>query len=201
MIFPSCHKAKPTSGRASAWRLSDSRQCASSVAVDFKNLRRAGVLKNNSLTSTVVPVLRATGRNSPLRASSCMAWSCSAVRDIRLSSDTAAIAAKASPRKPMVATDSKSCRLAILLVAWRLSASGISEGCKPLPSSSTLISRTPPSTKRTTTLAAPASNALSTSSRTTDAGRSTTSPAAIWLISSSGSSRIRRGGVEVEFTA
>jgi hypothetical protein len=43
------------------------------VAVDFKNLRRAGVLKNNSLTSTVVPVLRATGRNSPLRASSCMA--------------------------------------------------------------------------------------------------------------------------------
>ena len=40
---------------------------------------------------------------------------------------------------------------------------------------------------------APASRALSTSSRTTDAGRSTTSPAAIWLISSSGSSRIGRG--------
>jgi hypothetical protein len=36
---------------------------------------------------------------------------------------------------------------------------------------------------------------LSTSSRTTEAGRSTTSPAAIWLTSSSGNSRMgRRGG-------
>ena len=35
---------------------------------------------------------------------------------------------------------------------------------------------------------------MSTSSRTTEAGRSTTSPAAIWLISSSGSSRIGRRG-------
>src|ERR1700741_4446896 len=42
---------------------------------------------------------------------------------------------------------------------------------------------------------APASSALSTSSRTTEAGRSTTSPAAIWLISSSGSSRMTRGAV------
>ena len=38
---------------------------------------------------------------------------------------------------------------------------------------------------------------MSTSSRTTEAGRSTTSPAAIWLTSSSGSSRIgRRGGAD-----
>jgi hypothetical protein len=41
-------------------------------------------------------------------------------------------------------------------------------------------------------LAAPASSALSISSRSTEAGRSTTSPAAIWLISSPGSSRIGR---------
>ena len=41
-------------------------------------------------------------------------------------------------------------------------------------------------------LPAPASMALSSSSRTTEAGRSTTSPAAIWLISSLGSSRIGR---------
>ena len=45
---------------------------------------------------------------------------------------------------------------------------------------------------RTVTWLAPASSALSSSSRTTEAGRSTTSPAAIWLISSSGSSRIGR---------
>ena len=50
---------------------------------------------------------------------------------------------------------------------------------------------------------APASSALSSSSRTTEAGRSTTSPAAIWLISSSGSSRIgrRRRGSSTAFIA
>ena len=57
------------------------------------------------------------------------------------------------------------------------------DGTMPPPTSFTLISL------------APASSALSTSSRTTEAGRSTTSPAAIWLISSSGSSRIGRRGV------
>jgi hypothetical protein len=39
---------------------------------------------------------------------------------------------------------------------------------------------------------AAASSELSTSSRTTEAGRSTTSPAAIWLINSPGNSRIGR---------
>jgi hypothetical protein len=48
-------------GRASAWRRTASTQCASSVASLFRNLRRAGVLKNSSLTSTVVPRLRAAG--------------------------------------------------------------------------------------------------------------------------------------------
>jgi hypothetical protein len=41
---------------------------------------------------------------------------------------------------------------------------------------------------------------LSTSSRTTEAGRSTTSPAAIWLTSSSGSSRMGLRG-RVSMTA
>jgi hypothetical protein len=54
------------------------------------------------------------------------------------------------------------------------------------------IARTPPPTRRTTICRAPASMALSSSSRTTEAGRSTTSPAAIWLISSPGNSRIGR---------
>ena len=68
--LPSCHTVKETSGRASAWRRTDSRQCAISVASVFRNLRRAGVLKKSSLTSTEVPVERAAGRSSPLPASS-----------------------------------------------------------------------------------------------------------------------------------
>src|SRR5450830_533034 len=113
------------------------------------------------------------------------------------------IAASASPLKPMVPTDSRSVRLLILLVAWRLKASGSSSRRMPAPSSSTAIRRTPPASNRTVTCVAPASSALSTNSRTTEAGRSTTSPAAIWLISASGSSRIgRRGeGDRAAFTA
>ena len=102
------------------------------------------------------------------------------------------IAAKASPRKPIVPTDSKSLKFVILLVAWRLRAMASSSGAMPTPSSSTAINRTPPADRRTVICVAPASSALSTSSRTTEAGRSTTSPAAIWLISSSGSSRMGR---------
>ena len=71
--LPSCQTAKPTSGRASAWRRTASMQWASSVASVFRNLRRAGVAKNSSRTSTVVPVARATGRSSPVRPSSAKA--------------------------------------------------------------------------------------------------------------------------------
>jgi hypothetical protein len=72
----------------------------------------------------------------------------------------------------------------------------------PAPSSSTAISRTPPASRRSVICVAPASRALSSSSRTTEAGRSTTSPAAIWLMSSSGSSRIgrRAAGDKAGFT-
>mmetsp|Transcript_65226 Transcript_65226/g.154022 ORF Transcript_65226/g.154022 Transcript_65226/m.154022 type:complete len:278 (-) Transcript_65226:3802-4635(-) len=192
--LPSCQIAKPTSGRASAWRRTASTQWASSVASVFRNLRRAGVEKNSSRTSTLVPRARAAGCSSPLRASSRWACSSAAVREAMAMSDTEAMAASASPRKPMVATDSRSCRLAILLVAWRLRASGSCATGMPQPSSSTTMARTPPAISLTWMLRAPASSALSTSSRTTEAGRSTTSPAAIWLISSSGSSRMTRGG-------
>ena len=97
-----------------------------------------------------------------------------------------------SPRKPMVTTVSRSCRSRILLVAWRRRATGSSSRGMPMPSSSTEIRRTPPASRRSVTWVAPASSALSTSSRTTEAGRSTTSPAAIWLMSSSGRSWMRR---------
>ena len=195
--LPSCQMVKPTSGRTSAWRRTASTQCASSVDSVFRNLRRAGVLKNSSRTSTLVPVPRAAGASSPLRASSRRAWGSAAVRLSRLSSDTEAIAASASPRKPIVATFSSSSSEPILLVAWRRSASGSSSAGMPAPSSSTSTARMPPAVSLMPISRAPASSALSTSSRTTEAGRSTTSPAAIWLISSSGSSRMGRRGCSV----
>lgn len=56
----------------------------------------------------------------------------------------------------------------------------------PQPSSTIMIRFTPPSSSVIRKLDAPASSAFSSNSFTTDAGRSTTSPAAIWLISWSG---------------
>jgi hypothetical protein len=55
------------------------------------------------------------------------------------------------------------------------------------------ISVLPPLRTITSTRLALASSAFSTSSLTTDAGRSTTSPAAIWLASFSGRTWMRRG--------
>ena len=78
-----------------------------------------------------------------------------------------------------VSTASRSSRLAILLVAWRDTASGNCSAAMPLPLSRIRIRRTPPSSRSISTRVAPASIAFSTSSLTTDAGRSTTSPAAI----------------------
>src|SRR2546423_15017906 len=50
----------------------------------------------------------------------------------------------------------------------------------PLPSSPTRIDLRPPSSNEMSMIVAPASTEFSTSSFTTDDGRSTTSPAAIW---------------------
>ena len=58
---------------------------------------------------------------------------------------TDAIEASASPRKPSVATRSRSSSVAILLVARRASASGRSSRAMPTPSSATRMRLTPPS--------------------------------------------------------
>ena len=113
-----------------------------------------------------------------------------AVREVTATRATEAMLASASPRKPSVATRSRSASVAILLVAWRASASGSSSGAIPPPSSVTRTRFAPPCSSATVTLCAPASRLFSRSSFTTEAGRSTTSPAAIWLTSVSGSSRI-----------
>ena len=54
-LRPLCCSVKATSGRDSAMRLKASSQWANSVASDFRNLRRAGVLKYSSRISTLVP--------------------------------------------------------------------------------------------------------------------------------------------------
>ena len=102
---------------------------------------------------------------------------------------TLAIEGSASPRKPSVAT----CSIASsgsFEVAWRSSASAISAGVMPQPSSTTSIRSIPPPASATAIRVAPASIAFSTSSFSALAGRSTTSPAAIRLTRCSGRRRI-----------
>ena len=90
--------------------------------------------------------------------------------------------AKASPRNPREDTERRSSTVRILLVAWRRKARGIWSALMPQPLSVTRISSHPPSLISTVTAVAWASMAFSSSSFTTEAGRSMTSPAAILLI-------------------
>ena len=85
----------------------------------------------------------------------------------------------ASPRKPSVEIPSRSSSVRILLVANRSNARGASARDIPPPSSETRMRDRPPSRISTLMAVAPASRLFSISSLTTDAGRSTTSPAAI----------------------
>jgi hypothetical protein len=102
----------------------------------------------------------------------------SPVEVVRQKAETLAIEAKASPRKPRVATVSRSETDSILLVACLKTESGASSGDIPEPSSRTKICDVPPSPSSTSILVAPASKEFSTNSFTTEAGRSTISPAA-----------------------
>src|SRR6478609_5425581 len=177
--------------------------CRASVASLRRKRRRAGTLKNRSRTSTSVPSGKAAGRRAP--SSPLAAFTSYAVcsyapctdspwaprrRVTSLSVATAEIDGRASPRKPSDWTAARSSSDAILLVAWRVSASGISSGAMPSPSSRTRISAVPPRSVSISMRVAPASMAFSTSSLTTEAGRSTTSPAAIWSMRWDGRTRI-----------
>ncbi|KOF53116.1 hypothetical protein AD428_15785 [Achromobacter sp. DMS1] len=182
-------------GWASAMRSMASRQCPNSVASERRNLRRAGTASNSWRTSTVVPGGPEAGLTCRLAPSICQACSPSRVREMRVTCATDAMEASASPRNPMEATDSSSASERILLVACRASASGSSPGGMPKPSSVTAMRRMPPPSSRTSMARAPASMAFSRISLSTEAGRSMTSPAAIWLISRSGSARMERRSV------
>ena len=95
--------------------------------------------------------------------------------------ETDEIAARASPRKPRVRTPSRSLPVRILLVAWRRMVLGRSSRIMPEPSSETEMKSIPPPLISTEMFFAPASTEFSTISFIADAGRSTTSPAAIIL--------------------
>ena len=156
--------------------------CDVSAPSDLRNFLRAGTLKNRSRTSTVVPsripVSVTTGSPPPSTRTS-TPW---LVPDERVRSrrcDTEATLGNASPRNPSVAMAFRSSRRPTLLVACLSIASNASSDDIPIPSSSTRIRRFPPNSTVTMILRLPASIEFSMSSLTTDAGRSTTSPAAI----------------------
>ena len=158
-----------------------------------RNLRRAGVLKKSSSTVTLVPAASAAGAiGLTVPPSTSMRHACGLLlaRDASASRDTDAIDASASPRNPSDAIASRSSTEPIFDVAWRATASARSSRSMPLPLSATRMRLTPPAARSTSICVAPASSAFSSSSFSAAAGRSTTSPAAIWLISRSGSARI-----------
>jgi len=134
------------------------------------------------LVASRVPGFDAAGSTAPTRPPSTLTrWplSTSGGRLARTSLDTEAMLGSASPRNPMLAMRSRSSRVAILLVAWRESASTSSPAGIPKPLSRTRIRRVPPDSSSIPIVVAAASSAFSISSLTTEAGRSTTSPAAI----------------------
>ncbi len=158
--------------------------CCSSVDSAFRNFRRAGVLKNRSRTLTEVPggsPDSSTLRILPPAISRTVPASSSGERVARRTRLTEAMEGRASPRKPKVEMESRSSESFSLLVAWRSKASRASSCIMPQPSSVTSMSLRPPASTLTRTRVAPASRAFSSSSFTTEAGRSTTSPAAILL--------------------
>jgi hypothetical protein len=118
------------------------------------------------------------------------------VREASTSRPTAPSEASASPRKPKLWIARRSLP-SIFEVACRDSASGKSSARMPWPSSKTRISVLPPSACATSIRRAPASSAFSTSSFTAEAGRSTTSPAAIRLMTDSPSCTILGGSVSI----
>ena len=179
---PSLMKRSEMSGLPSAQRSAAERQAEVSVRSDFKNLSRAGVLKKRSRTLIVVPSGQPQGSIISMSPASTLMRTPSLAPRLRVVSsmcETAEIAASASPRKPKVPMASSPRSFCSLLVAWRRKQTPASSGSMPLPSSVTRMSDVPPPRISTVTFFAPASKAFSHSSLMTEAGRSTTSPAAM----------------------
>ena len=171
-----------TAGCARASRLMASMSRENSRAVDFRNFRLAGVLKNNWRTVTTVPpgmpMVSSATISPPSIRSRRPAGAPAGALAISMT-ETAAMLGRASPRKPNDWMASRSPAVAILLVAKRWTARRTSSGWIPDPSSPTRISAAPAPSTSIRICVAWASRLFSTNSFTTDAGRSTTSPAAM----------------------
>ncbi len=160
---------KALTGRSSPWSL-------------FMNLRRTGKLAKSRWTVMALPRRRGAcvfSRRAPLRKTQRQPRPSSLSAVSRSMSATSRIDGRASPRKPRVSRRSRSSNSASLDVLWRRKAISTSSAPKPQPSSSTRTSSLPPALSSTAISPAPASMAFSTSSLTTESGRSITSPAAI----------------------
>ena len=176
-------RLRATSGRARAKRPTADWTRVDSEAAERRNFRLAGRLWNSPLTVTEVPgaaPTRCLRMRVPASSSTWMPESSPSARETIVTRDTAAMLGRASPRKPNVPTDSKSPSLTSLLVANRSNAVATSSSAMPMPLSVTRMYSMPPPLISTDTLLAPASSEFSTSSLTTDIGRSVTSPAAIF---------------------
>src|SRR5665213_1036747 len=149
---------------------------ASSVTSDLRNLRRAGTLANRSLTSTVAPGTRGP---EPCSITSPVRTRMRIPALVHSTSETEAMLANASPRNPRLVMAARSDNLETLLVACRTKAIARSSAAIPAPSSLTRIEILPAPRTSMLIRRACASSAFSTSSLTTDAGRSMTSPAAM----------------------
>ena len=157
------------------------------------NFLRAGKLANNRRTVIVVPAPAPASPAetvSPSDTSTRAPCGLSGVLETSVTWETAAMLGSASPRNPRVDIASRSGTSVSLLVANRSKASAASSEAIPDPLSATLISSSPPATMAILISVLPASSEFSTSSLTTEAGRSMTSPAAILDETSWGSSRM-----------
>ena len=197
-VRPSLSRRMATCGAASARRRMAASVASASARGDLRNLRRAGVAKNSSRTTTRVPGPPGAGAASPTAppsTRSSTACAAPAGREVIARRAAAPMLGSASPRKPRVAMRSRASSLASsgasLEVAWRCTAMASSAASMPQPSSATSMRAMPPCSMATAMRVAPESSAFSTSSRAAAAGRSITSPAAIRLIVASLSSRMR----------
>ena len=147
------------------------------------------MFKKRSLTSTDVPFTGGasfTDFTAPLLTSISVPTDSPSLQVDNLTLETAAILGSASPLNPRVVIAFRSLIVFILLVACLSKHRTASSLVMPIPSSVTLIYLLPLPLISIVILPAHASIELSVSSLTTEAGLSTTSPAAIQLASSSG---------------
>ncbi len=104
IIFPLCFKINEISKLAKAILLNTSSICKNSVLSVRKNFCLAGVLKNKSRTSILVPASAEAGcivtAMSLPSLTACHAYSSLCVRDVKVNLETELMLASASPRKP-----------------------------------------------------------------------------------------------------